>query len=212
MSRFKKRVINTGELKFNTFTESTDLSTNYGGAGTWNSIGVATANPYMQLDYITQGDDITERDGRNVYLKGVLLDGWIRSGANVTTESYSTFRVSLFKYNRDVGFNPRLAADYALTTEAWSPRQSTKAARCNKVIYDRKFTINYSRITDVVPADSAGRVARRFKLYIPINEIVRYDGTVNNQAQFHYYLTAVSGDTVPGGLIHTRGKVFFRDY
>jgi len=184
---FKRRVALSNERKFKTVS--------------WNASDVtdARAPNGSFLEGIAMGDDITQRDGRRIYVKGIRIYGYVRHNSTSTVEQ---------KVRLVVGIRRSSMADAATTLVNttlgnniwdWWPNTSKWW-----IVKDRRMHL---QITNS-PGASVSR--ELINIYIPIRKFVYYDSTTNLiKNDICYMWGSQSSSNYP--LVYATAMVYFRD-
>lgn len=198
--RFNRRVVEAHESNDHELTETTALS-GYGGANTFNSVyDINTGPSWCICNYIQQGTSQSQRIGRRIFMKGIMIKGWL-AGADTP---YNTFRISCFRFPKDITLDMGSSGNYDLDTKLYDPTGTSIWQYNKRIFYDKKFVLN---------ANGGTVRARPFNLWIPVNQYCYYDTASLDGYRDKIILAMISDSAAVSnpGFIHTRIRIIWKD-
>jgi len=160
------------------------------------TIAVDVATGVYLLNGIARGDEINQRNGREVIMRSIQFQYTTR--ATTATGLAQQHRIMLV-YDRQTNATPLTAAQVLTSASTLAPRNLENRKRF-KILYDRTFAINPS-------TESDSEISRRFyrRLRHPITFNGNNAGTVGDITTGSLYLVVVG--TIPVGS--TAGSITF---
>jgi len=175
----------------------------------FNSIG----NAWVETDVfsaIAQGDDISQRNGRRIYVRAIEIRG-VLAGAQsniVTDDAYNDLRLIVAKYTGGTGnITPLASAGAGMSlTSAIIPGNGHN---CQRVFYDQLHTLQSPG------RDSVGYVATAKTITIKLKTpmLVTFSGTAAGTQMDHVVISATSDSLVAPnpGFTFMSYTVYFTD-
>lgn len=166
-----------------------------------------TTGTVTLLNGVATGTDFTNRIGRKVCWKSILIQGYI--SPETVAQGPTLCRVMLVYDSQPNGALPAIT-DVLLTSSATAPMQLNNRDRF-KILWDKRIVLGL--VSNVATTSVADRTVAEVRKYKKINLDTIYDGTTNAIADVQsgsiFMLTV--GATANGGLLAVTIRCRFVD-
>lgn len=183
-----RQIMRSGAVPMNVAVRGLQVSQGeFKSADTTWSVGVNTSSSVFLVNGIARGDEINERNGREVVMKSVQIKGYVT--ATSATGSPQLARVALV-YDRQTNGSALTAAQVFTSVLPWQPRNLENRRRF-KIMMDKYISVP-SRVT----GDSSGPVFVPFEFYRKLDHPITFNsgdaGTVADITTGSMYLVFMS--------------------